>query len=433
MKKLLLASLILAASTPTFAAKISDDTAKNAYIYAYSMEEAYKFFYETAVKPDYPMNQFQNIRHLADDTYTAHPTINNDTLHLMGWLDVAAEPVIVSVPDMDKGRYWILHTMDMGHYTDSMFGSRTRDTKGGQFMYVSANWKGEVPDSVDEVVRVDSDIVKLMGRIMATGPEDSKIAQDYMDQWNVRTLSQYLGEKGPKQKVRNYPDPEKANWLEVVNFVLCEGNLAEADSKWLPQYKSMGLEACNYEFTQDQIAAAKVGKDLGMKHIKELAPKVLDARKILGTREGLGESARDWFAEGTYIGQWGLPPVEAAYQKDDYDANGKVLNGSNGQEYTMKFKAPDVSEFWSLTVYGSDNRLMAHNELNRHSRGDRTLTVDKDGYYTVKLSSDTKANKGDANFLPIPEKDFYLVMRLYGPSEEIQAGEYRMPKITPVK
>jgi len=38
------------------------------------------------------------------------------------------------VPDMDKGRYWILHTMDMGHYTTSMLGSRTRGNKGGHFM-----------------------------------------------------------------------------------------------------------------------------------------------------------------------------------------------------------------------------------------------------------------------------------------------------------
>ena len=31
--------------------------------------------------------------------------------------------------------------------------------------------------------------------------------------------------------------------------------------------------------------------------------------------------------------------------------------------------APEVSEFWSITVYGCDDRLMAHNAINRHSRG----------------------------------------------------------------
>ncbi|WP_447502315.1 DUF1254 domain-containing protein [Aeromonas caviae] len=103
-----------------FMAQITDKMAQDAHIYGYSMEEAYKFFYGTAIKTGTPRNRFQNIHHLADDT--EHPGINNDTLHLQGWLDLSAEPVIISVPDMDKGRYWILHTMDMGHYTTSMSG-----------------------------------------------------------------------------------------------------------------------------------------------------------------------------------------------------------------------------------------------------------------------------------------------------------------------
>ena len=152
MKKTLLSLALLMGSNAAYTQQISDQYAKDAFIYAYSMDEAYKFFYETAIKTDTPMNRFQNIRHIADDTYTAHPTINNDTLHLMGWLDVAAEPVIVSIPDMDKGRYWILHTMDMGHYTNAMIGARTRGNKGGAFMFASRAWKGEVPASVDEVI-----------------------------------------------------------------------------------------------------------------------------------------------------------------------------------------------------------------------------------------------------------------------------------------
>ena len=43
-------------------------------------------------------------------------------------------------------------------------------------MFAARSWKGKVPDSVTEVIRVDSDIIKLMGRIMATSPEDEKIA-----------------------------------------------------------------------------------------------------------------------------------------------------------------------------------------------------------------------------------------------------------------
>lgn len=81
---------------------ITDELAADAYVYAYSMDEAYRFLYETTIKPGIPFNEFQMIRDLADDTYTAHPTINNDTLHLQGWFDVAVEPVVVTVPDFDE-------------------------------------------------------------------------------------------------------------------------------------------------------------------------------------------------------------------------------------------------------------------------------------------------------------------------------------------
>lgn len=430
MKKLIIAAALLGASLPAMA-QISDKVAENAYIYGYSIDEAYKFFYETAVETGTPMNRFLNIRHLADDTYTAHPTINNDTLHLQGWLDLSAEPVIVSVPNIDKGRYWILHTMDMGHYTTSMIGSRTRGEKGGSFMFASRNWKGEVPASVTEVIRVDSNILKLMGRIMATDEQDTKLALSYMDKWNIRTLSAYLGQPGPKPAEHQWPEPEKTNWLQRVNFVLCQGSMGTTDQKWLSQYKEIGLEPCKTDFTAEQVAAAKKGEKLGYAHLKALAPKMTTSKGLLGTREELQDQQRDIFAEGTFIGQWGLPPEESFYFQAVKGSDGNNINGSNGKNYRMHFKAPNVSEFWSITVYGSDNMLMAHNEINRHSRGDRTLTPDSDGMYTIELSA--KGDAKNANWLPIPAKDAYIIMRLYGPDQEIIEGKYSMPTLEVVK
>ncbi|MDF5169075.1 hypothetical protein P3612_24190, partial [Vibrio parahaemolyticus] len=79
-QKLLVTLLGLSAlgASPVFAANTNVDLAEDAYIYGYSIDEAYKFFYYTAVENNYPLNRFQNIRALADDSYTAHPTINND-------------------------------------------------------------------------------------------------------------------------------------------------------------------------------------------------------------------------------------------------------------------------------------------------------------------------------------------------------------------
>lgn len=435
MKQKLLATIfatVALKALPASATSPETTLAEDAYIYGYSIDKAYTFFYHTVVEDNYPLNRFQNLRTLADDSYTAHPTVNNDTLHLMGWLDLAAEPVIVSVPDMDEGRYWILHTMDMGHYTNAAFGSRTRGSQGGQFMFAPKNWQGKVPDSVDEVIRSESNLVKLMGRIMALGGQDTNIALNYMDQWNIRTLSEYLGTNGPRPLQRNYPNPMTSTWLERVNYVLCDGTMANADKQWLDKYRPVGIEPCKTDFTPRQQALARLGEKAGMKRLEKLAPTLSDARKILGTRETLSNTERDIFAVGSYLGQWGLPPIEASYRKADFDLDGQKLDGSK-HDYVMRFKAPNVSEFWSITIYSNDNRLMAANDIKRYSRGDRTLQADEEGYYTIYMSTKTQGRANDPNFLPIPAKPFYAVMRLYGADDSIQSGKYKMPVLTPAR
>ncbi|MFE7420337.1 DUF1254 domain-containing protein [Rhodococcus sp. NPDC057529] len=406
---------------------ISDELARDAYLYGYSIDEAYKFLYETTIEPGIALNRFQLLRDLADDTYTAHPTINNDTLHLQGWFDVEAEPVVVSIPDFDEGRYWILHTMDLGHYTNATIGSRTRGTRGGRFLFTGGSWVGTVPDGVDEVVRSESDLIKVMGRIMTVGGDDLEIARSYQDRWKIETLSEFLGDPASIPSTRAYPDPAVTNWLQRVDFVLSLGSMARADADWLTRYREIGLGPGRVDVTPEQLEAADRGERLGMARIRELAPRMTNAGQFLGTRADLQDTRREVFAIGTFLGQWGLPPVESVYVKVETGSDGLPINGTDGKTYRARFLPPPVSEFWSFTVYGSDDRLMAHNALNRHSRGDRTLTPDGDGYYILELGSDTESHVDDPNFLPIPTKDAYLILRMYGPRREALDGTYPTP------
>ena len=100
-------------------------------------------------------------------------------------------------------------------------------------MFANQTWKGEVPDGITEVVCVESNFLKLMGRVMATGVEDEKKALAYVDNWNIRTLTEFLGQNGPKPKVRKFVPAAGSSWLERVNFVLADGTMATADAHWL--------------------------------------------------------------------------------------------------------------------------------------------------------------------------------------------------------
>ena len=112
------------------------------------------------------------------------------------------------------------------------------------------------------------------------------------------------------------------------------------------------------------------------------------------------------------------------------DQNGDILNGAN--DYSVTFTPPKVSQFWSVTAYGSRTMLMIANDLNRHSRGDRHVKLNPDGTVTLGLSHDTTGKAEDTNFLPVPNEGFYLVLRMYGGDEDIQAGRFPVPVVQKV-
>ena len=412
-------------------AQDQEKIAQLAYEYAFSIDEAYKFYYETVVKTEYPLNQFENIRQLADHTYTAHPSINNDTLHIMGWMDLAAEPVIITIPDHDQGRYWLFHTMNMQHFTDSAFGSPDRGAEGGIFMYAVEGWQGEVPASVDEVIYVEHPLVKMMGRIMDLGGDDSPQAQKLMDQWSVRTLSAFLGTKGPQQVQRDYPDPANSNWVERTNFILSEGTMAKHDEKLLAQFKALGLDgSATTLLTPEQLKVAKTAQKSGFEHIKNSI--FTDSRDVLGTREEMEAVPSYQHAYGTFMGQWGLPAEQTMYTGDFVDVDGDPLDGEK-YDYTVTFTAPEVAGFWSYTTYSAKTRLMEFNALNRHSRGDRSLKANDDGSYTIFMSSDSEGQENNANFLPIPDHGWYAILRMYTPGESVQNDQWKPTPFTKVK
>jgi hypothetical protein len=58
-----------------------------------------------------PVNQFVHLREFPDPTFTDVVSPNADTLYSAAWLDLAKEPMILSVPDTGK-RYYLMQMLD---------------------------------------------------------------------------------------------------------------------------------------------------------------------------------------------------------------------------------------------------------------------------------------------------------------------------------
>jgi hypothetical protein len=128
-----------------------------------------------------------------------------------------------------------------------------------------------------------------------------------------------------------------------------------------------------------------------------------------------------------YIGLGALHPSEALYAASYFDAQLQVLDGT--QHYTLHFDAaqvPPAEAFWSVTLYDAD-RFLYPNPMRRHAVGDRSRHLQRgpDGSLTLRIGHAAPANT--ANWLPAPAGRFYLVLRLYHPSEG--AAHWRIPPL----
>lgn len=125
---------------------------------------------------------------------------------------------------------------------------------------------------------------------------------------------------------------------------------------------------------------------------------------------------------------------EDIYPRAFTDEKGKQLNGQN--KYILHFEKdqlPPVEAFWSLTMYGSDFYLVP-NEINRYAIAEYTPAheYNEDGSLDIYIQKDQQKSN-DSNWLPAPEGDFNLVLRMYQPTAKVLNGTYEIPGVKSVR
>jgi hypothetical protein len=102
------------------------------------------------------------------------------------------------------------------------------------------------------------------------------------------------------------------------------------------------------------------------------------------------------------------------------DSGGLTLAGRNGP-YVLEFAVPPPqTAFWSVTLYHVETGRLYANPVDRYSLGSATIT-DVEGPVRLVLGH---ADPGTGNWLPCPESEFYLILRIYSPGEAVLAGSW---------
>ena len=132
--------------------------AEEGFIYGLPIVMNYAVMYEFAVDRDSgqykaPFNQINNEARVFTYKDTAIITPNSDTPYSSLWLDLRAEPMVLSVPAVEKKRYYSVMLADGNTYNYGYIGSRATGNEAGDYLVVGPDWKGETPPGIKKVFR----------------------------------------------------------------------------------------------------------------------------------------------------------------------------------------------------------------------------------------------------------------------------------------
>jgi hypothetical protein len=121
--------------------------AEEGFIYGLPIVMNYAVMYEYAVdksNPEFkaPFNQIKNEARVFTYKDTAIVTPNSDTPYSFAWLDLRAEPIVLSVPAVEKGRYYAVQLEDGNTFNHGYIGSRATGNDAGDYMVAGPDWKG---------------------------------------------------------------------------------------------------------------------------------------------------------------------------------------------------------------------------------------------------------------------------------------------------
>jgi hypothetical protein len=437
--------------------------AEEGFIYGLPIVMNYAVMHEYAVDKNSgqykaPFNQIKNEPRVFTYEDTAVITPNSDTPYSLLWMDLRAEPIVLSVPAVEKQRYYSVMLTDGNTYNYGYIGSRATGPEAGDYMVVGPEWKGETPTGIKKVFTSTTPFTVAVYRTQLFNPADMPNVEKVQAGYKAQPLSAFLKQPAPPAapKINFVPATTagiKKNFYEYLDAALQFVPESAQDKEVRTKLASIGVgPGKTFEF-KDLSLEHKAAILLAMKEGDDKVDKWLanGMKNVNGWSIGSFFGDRDFY-KGDWLmragaakgGIYGNDAIEAAYPFTRVDSTGETLDGSK-HKYTLTFPAgqlPPVNAFWSVTMYDGKSQLLIKNPINRYLINSPMLPQMKknaDSGVTLYLQKDSPGADKESNWLPAPNGTIYLVMRLYWPQTEppsiLPAGEgtWKPPGIVKVK
>jgi hypothetical protein len=413
--------------------------AEEGFIYGLPIVMNYAVMYEYSVDRNSgqfkaPFNQIHNEARVFTYEDTSVVTPNSDTPYSILWLDLRAEPMVLSVPAVEKSRYYSVMLCDGNTYNYGYIGSRATGSEAGDYLVVGPDWKGATPPGIKKEFRSSTQFSAVAYRTQLFNAEDMPNVVKIQAGYKVQPLSQYLNQPAPPAAPTvNFPkinaEMAKTGFFDYLAFALQFAPAGPEEKAIRAKLARLGIEVGKTFAFKDLSPEQQAQVAAGMKEGEAKIAQYLESgqKNINGWKVGslFGDSAfynGDWLkrAAAAQAGIYGNDAAEAMYPMTKTLADGEALDGSK-HNYTLTFAAgqlPPVNAFWSVTMYDGKSQLLIKNPINRYLLNSPMLPgmqKNADGSVTIYIQRDSPGADKESNWLPAPNDLIYLVMRLYWP------------------
>jgi hypothetical protein len=323
--------------------------AKDAYIYANPLVDSYRILYSYFVDhddPDFkaPWNLIKNIPRVYTHEDRAVQTPNSDTPYSWLALDLRTEPYVLTIPAIEKDRYFSIQLIDLYTHNFDYIGSRTTGNDGGDFLIVGPGWKGAAPGRIKKVIRSETEMVIAVYRTQLFSSDDIDRVKAIQAGYQVRPLSTFLGEPAPKpapaidfiQPLTRDELTKSPKIFQQVNFVLEFCPTQPSEQALMARFAKIDIGA-GKTFAWDKFSPevqAAIGQGIAdawadFEKLKKRAEAgEVGSGNIFGTREHLKNNYL-YRMGAAVMGIWGNSEEEAIYPTYLVDADGQKLDGSH--------------------------------------------------------------------------------------------------------
>ena len=416
--------------------------AEEGFIYGLPIVMNYGVMYEYVIDKNSsqykaPFNKFYNMRRVATPEDTAIVTPNSDTPYSIGFMDLRAEPVVISVPAIDKSRYYSVQLCDGNTFNYGYIGTRTTGTEAGDYMVAGPDWKGETPPKIKKVFLSSTQFSIVIFRTQLFNPGDMPNVIKIQNGYKAQPLSAFLKQPAPTAaSAINFPkinkELAKTGFFDYLAFQLQFAPAGPEEKAIREKLARLGVEAGKpFDFkalSPEQKAAVVEGMKAGETKVTEAvsnAGKDINGWRITDPDGDRAFFNGDWLKRSVaaQAGIYGNNSAEATYPITRADVDGEPLDGST-HKYTLTFAAgqfPPVNAFWSVTMYDGKTQLLIKNPINRYLINSPMLPnmkLDAERGLTLYIQKDSPGAEKESNWLPAPDGLIYLVMRLYWPGTE---------------